>query len=73
MSGENHSALLPIKSDLRVTNSLTINFQEHYIEVREETDTSIFHIMNMENKMEKQTKLWLKPTTGISFLSLKGM
>lgn len=68
MSEENHSALLPIKSDLRVTNSIRIIFQDPYIKVVEETDSSVFHTMNMENKTEKQNKAVIKTHNRYSFL-----
>lgn len=68
MSRENHSALLPIKSDLRVSNSIRITFQEHCIKVGGEKDRSVCYIMNMENKTEKQNKAVIKTHNRYSFL-----
>lgn len=59
--------LLHIKSDLRVTDSTRIVFNEHYIKA-EMKDTSVFHIMLTANKIEKQTKTAIKAYKRYSLL-----
>lgn len=59
MSGKNHSALFPIKSDLRLSDSIRIILQEHFIKVGEEKDISVSYILKIKKKsnLKSKTKL----------------
>lgn len=76
MSGKNHSALFPIKPDLRVTDSIRIILQKHFMKVEEEKDTSLSYILKIFKKKKepkKQNNVVIKSHNRYSFLKLKGM
>lgn len=76
MSRKNHSALLHIKSDLRVLDSIRLILQEHFIKLEKRKIPLYLILKRLKKKksnIKSKTKLWLKATTGIPFLRLKGM